>query len=155
MHAFLAYFDTFFTPSGASHDGPVSLERFDETLKIDGRPGDKNDVSFTTGPKGVPTHWKQTLFILNKPIDVTTGAYLSLPLLLGECQVLTLLIFDRRPPLPRLPCSDSTIQGTFNLKKSKTNSRELDVEIHWRIVKDGESAEGDDVSVSVQVFKVR
>lgn len=98
MHAFLAYFDTFFTPSGASHDGPVSLERFDETLKIDGRPGDKNDVSFTTGPKGVPTHWKQTLFILNKPIDVTTGAYLSLPLLLGECQVLTLLIFDRRPP---------------------------------------------------------
>jgi hypothetical protein len=49
MHAFLAYFDTFFTPSGAAAEGPVSLERFDESLKIDGRPGAKNDVSFTTG----------------------------------------------------------------------------------------------------------
>lgn len=109
MHAFLAYFDTFFTPTGAPAEGPVSLERFDESLKIDGRPGDKNDVSFTTGvrvlpalldlkrlcallltvespfapgsfpaqPKGVPTHWKQTVFILKEPFEVTTGASAS------------------------------------------------------------------------------
>lgn len=49
MHAFLAYFDTFFTPSGEPAEGSVSLERFDESLKVDGRPGAKNDISFTTG----------------------------------------------------------------------------------------------------------
>lgn len=56
------------------------------------------------------------------------------------------------PPPP--PLADSTIEGTFSLKKSKTNSRELDVEIHWRVIKDG-VAPADAGEVRVQVFKVR
>lgn len=51
MHAFLGHFDTFFTPDGSavSDTEQVSLERFDETLKIAGREGEKNQISFTTG----------------------------------------------------------------------------------------------------------
>jgi hypothetical protein len=30
-------------------------------------------VCFTTGPAGVATHWKQTLFSLEKPINVISG----------------------------------------------------------------------------------
>jgi hypothetical protein len=30
-------------------------------------------VSFTTGPAGPATHWKQTVFSLEKPINVTSG----------------------------------------------------------------------------------
>jgi hypothetical protein len=56
--------------------------------------------------------------------------------------------------LPSGTPPDSTIEGTFSLKKSKTNSRELDVEIHWRVLRDGASA-ANEPEVRVQVFKVR
>lgn len=35
---------------------------------------DKDSItSFSTGPQSVPTHWKQTLFLLREPISVTEG----------------------------------------------------------------------------------
>lgn len=46
--AFAGYFDTFF-------DLPVE------------------NVSFTTGPHGEPTHWKQTVFYLKDPVPVKKG----------------------------------------------------------------------------------
>lgn len=32
-----------------------------------------NNVEFSTGPKATPTHWKQTVFYLKEPINVTKG----------------------------------------------------------------------------------
>ena len=34
-------------------------------------------VSFTTGPSGTPTHWKQTLFYLEEPLKVEEGQELK------------------------------------------------------------------------------
>ncbi|KAG6843104.1 hypothetical protein H0H93_002253, partial [Arthromyces matolae] len=31
-------------------------------------------TSFSTGPQSVPTHWKQTLFLLREPITVAEGS---------------------------------------------------------------------------------
>lgn len=40
-------------------------------------------TSFSTGPESVPTHWKQTLFLLKEPITVHEGACLGVcPLML-------------------------------------------------------------------------
>lgn len=33
-------------------------------------------ISFTTGPQGLATHWKQTLFVLKEPIVAKPGAYI-------------------------------------------------------------------------------
>ena len=54
-------------------------------------------MSFTTGPKGKETHWKQVSFLLDKPIEIKQG---------------------------------ESISGTFHCRKSSTNSRELDVQLH-------------------------
>lgn len=32
-----------------------------------------NAVEFSTGPKATPTHWKQTLFYLEKPVSLKAG----------------------------------------------------------------------------------
>ena len=121
MHAFLGHFDTFFTPDGASvaDDAQVDLTRHDESLKVEGKSGDKNEVSFTTGPEGVPTHWKQTLFLLKEPIEIVVG---------------------------------TKVEGVFHCHKSSTNSRELDVEIHYKVTHPGKENDGQTL---VQLFKVR
>lgn len=49
FQAFLSYFDIVFDCNG------------DET------------VYFSTGPEAVPTHWQQTVFFLEEPIDVKPG----------------------------------------------------------------------------------
>merc|ERR1719204_1833092 len=36
-------------------------------------PGLKNPVMFSTGPDSKPTHWKQTVFYLHKPLPVLSG----------------------------------------------------------------------------------
>jgi protein arginine N-methyltransferase 3 len=40
--------------------------------------GPQRMASFSTGPASVPTHWKQTVFLLREPIDVREGAPPSL-----------------------------------------------------------------------------
>ncbi|OMJ26299.1 Protein arginine N-methyltransferase 1 [Smittium culicis] len=55
IHAFLGYFDVDFTVNRSSQDA------------------DSNDVSFSTGPECTPTHWKQTMFLLDSPIDACYG----------------------------------------------------------------------------------
>jgi hypothetical protein len=47
-----------------------------------------------------------------------------------------------------------TIQGTFNCRKSKENSRELDVEIHYQVIGQGQEEKGDGMA-TVGVFRVR
>lgn len=36
-------------------------------------------VSFSTGPKSMPTHWKQSIFLLRTPVRVRKGALVSAP----------------------------------------------------------------------------
>lgn len=93
-------------------------------------------VSFSTGPQSIPTHWKQTLFLLREPIVAQEGAELS-----RMFEVLILMF-----------CAGTVVQGVFKCKKSDGNSRELDVEIHYS----ARHPEATDIpDVIVQTFKVR
>jgi len=35
--------------------------------------GKAREVSFTTGPRGKATHWKQVAFLLKEPVEVLAG----------------------------------------------------------------------------------
>lgn len=48
--------------------------------------------------------------------------------------------------------SGDTIEGVFHCRKSATNSRELDVEIHYKVKTKGQEAPDE---VEVQVYRVR
>lgn len=61
IYALVGWFDTWFTRDG--HDIPLN--------QVGGKPG--VDTFFTTGPHGEDTHWKQTIFVLDKPIAVVQG----------------------------------------------------------------------------------
>ncbi|KAG0370125.1 S-adenosyl-L-methionine-dependent methyltransferase [Gamsiella multidivaricata] len=66
--AFVGYFDTWFTRDG--RDVPLDVGISKEELKQHGMNG------FTTGPvstQSEETHWKQTMFVLEKPIDLKKG----------------------------------------------------------------------------------
>ena len=101
IQAFVSWFDTWFTPDGlpvppmGNRDmqggqtlqglPPVTTRCPEEKdiagLQLQGdaiveKASDTNTgrtVSFTTGPQGLETHWKQTLFVLKEPIDVEKG----------------------------------------------------------------------------------
>ncbi|CAL1713691.1 unnamed protein product [Somion occarium] len=139
IHAFVLYFDTFFTASGEPipEDSQVHFVKegdpiLAEVWQVGGKPHisrrmssggplkkpKPKTTSFSTGPLSVPTHWKQTLFLLRDPIIVHEG---------------------------------TIVQGTFICKKSDDNSRELDVEIHYTVKYEGEEPS----EAIVQVFKVR
>ncbi|KAJ7776814.1 S-adenosyl-L-methionine-dependent methyltransferase [Mycena maculata] len=138
VSAFILYFDTFFTAHGRPvpdetevkviRDGDAVLA---EVWPVGGRPAPMRRVSsgpnpeaqkitsFSTGPQSIPTHWKQTLFLLRESIVVEEG---------------------------------SIVSGHFHCVKSQTNSRELDVEIHYAV--QGTETDGAGVTV-VQMYKVR
>ena len=91
----MLYFDTFFTSTGeAVPEGTdVHIVRegdpvLAEVWQIGGKPhlsrrmssGDglkpkPKITSFSTGPQSVPTHWKQTLFMLRDPLVVDEGEH--------------------------------------------------------------------------------
>ena len=154
VNAFILYFDTFFTTTGhpvppdadakVIKEGDVVLA---EVWPVGGKPApkrrqshgfDKNAVtSFTTGPQSMPTHWKQTLFLLREPISVAEGWYYML--------VIGIYQFN-------LDFTGSIVNGTFYCRKSEVNSRELDVEIHYSVKQDGEAPASNAI---VQMYKVR
>ncbi|KZT63364.1 S-adenosyl-L-methionine-dependent methyltransferase [Daedalea quercina L-15889] len=96
-HALALYFDAFFTADGApvSPDTHVHVVRegdpvLAEVWPLGGRPhtgrrmssgqglkegesAKRKMTSFSTGPESVPTHWKQTIFLLREPITVCEG----------------------------------------------------------------------------------
>ncbi|KAJ9106082.1 hypothetical protein QFC21_001221 [Naganishia friedmannii] len=126
IRAFITWFDTFF-----SHDSSVfgqapssqdcSTEFFSDDAyerSIESVNSDKADVSFTTGPRGKPTHWKQVVFMLKQPVSLEQG---------------------------------QRIKGTFNCVKGHDNQREVDVEIHWKVINDKEQ---DITPMSYDVFRV-
>lgn len=66
--AFVGYFDTWFTRDG--HNVPLDVGITKNELKKHGLNG------FTTGPvptKEEETHWKQTMFVLQRPIELKKG----------------------------------------------------------------------------------
>ncbi|KAG0217709.1 hypothetical protein BGX33_009850 [Mortierella sp. NVP41] len=68
VSAFVGYFDTWFTRDGA--DVPLDVGISKEELK-------KHKLNgFTTGPvytRSEETHWKQTMFVLERPIELKKG----------------------------------------------------------------------------------
>ncbi|KAJ7868782.1 protein arginine N-methyltransferase [Mycena olivaceomarginata] len=140
VNSFILYFDTFFSPDGrpVPEGTEVKVIResdpvLAEVWPVGGRaapqrrassssgkqPEAPKITSFSTGPQSIPTHWKQTLFLLREPIVVDEG---------------------------------SIVTGHFHCVKSKTNSRELDVEIHYAVQTGADQVAG--VTV-VQMYKVR
>ncbi|KAF8595869.1 S-adenosyl-L-methionine-dependent methyltransferase [Ceratobasidium sp. AG-I] len=132
-HALLLYFDTWFTTDGTDvpQDAEVTIAKGEgdvvtaDVLQITPRPDlvarrkssmgpmrkmsideshgpvkEGKEVSFSTGPGSMPTHWKQTLFLFRTPLDVKEG---------------------------------SCVSGRLHIRKSDTNSRELDAEIHYKV----------------------
>ncbi|CAE6434378.1 unnamed protein product [Rhizoctonia solani] len=131
-HALLLYFDTWFTTDGADvpPDAEPTIAKGEgdvvttDVLQIKARPDlvarrkssmgplrkksmtgqefikDGKEVSFSTGPASMPTHWKQTLFLFRNPVDLKEGTCVS---------------------------------GRLHIRKSETNSRELDAEIHFKV----------------------
>ncbi|GAA93513.1 uncharacterized protein L969DRAFT_95836 [Mixia osmundae IAM 14324] len=69
LHGLLGWFDTIFTLDGRLEEG-LSLPLAAEARR-------KGETGFSTGPRAVDTHWKQTLFVLDKPIDVQAGTVLE------------------------------------------------------------------------------
>ena len=60
MHGFVVWFDILF-------DGTMAgVQVSTQNPKVE-------SVQFTTSPYGIPTHWKQTLFILKEGLDVKVG----------------------------------------------------------------------------------
>lgn len=79
VRAFLTHFDTFFSPIAgeAGHVPPsqnVHIHEFaDDLTEKTVEPvnnAEANLVSFTTGPRGQPTHWKQVSFLLREPFEL-------------------------------------------------------------------------------------
>lgn len=90
--AFVLYFDVYFNPSGQEvpegtkvqviREGEVVVAEF---WPVGGKAAPKRRqsmgkeisgiTSFSTGPQSVPTHWKQTLFMLREPFWVTEGNF--------------------------------------------------------------------------------
>ncbi|WVQ96014.1 hypothetical protein IAU59_003114 [Kwoniella sp. CBS 9459] len=138
VRAFLTHFDTFFSPhSGAERShvqpsedveilsfGDDEYERPVQPLPPTSKSNEESgvQVSFTTGPRGKHTHWKQVVFLLREPIELSKG---------------------------------QQIEGKFFCRKSEDNSRELDVEIHFRIVGGSKGGDAQDETYTVQAYKVR
>jgi protein arginine N-methyltransferase 3 len=76
IRAFLTHFDTFFSADPTSQTGPddkvdLTAHDFDEyarPVKPFERP-----ISFTTGPRGRETHWRQVVFLLRDEILLHPG----------------------------------------------------------------------------------
>lgn len=120
---------------------PVGVKR-SKSFKEKEREKEKGStqVSFTTGPQSLCTHWKQTVFLLRKPFKTIEGSLFVSPVE----QLWSLIIIHLT--------AGTTVTGTFHLKKSETNSRELDVEIHYAVSHTGL---GPTSGTTVLMYKVR
>jgi type I protein arginine methyltransferase len=159
VHAFLLYFDTFFTSTGDAVPSYVSAHAIKEgdavlaeMWPVGGRSGPQRRQSiaeglksermdsFSTGPASVPTHWKQTIFLLREPVVVVEG-----PLIVRQSLfVLTTGRFN----------AGTIVSGSFHCRKSESNPRELAVEIHYS-VRDPGMEDRSSEDLVVQMFNIR
>jgi type I protein arginine methyltransferase len=102
VSALILYFDTFFTTTGKPilpntqvkvvKEGDVTLAEIwpvggkaaPQRRASQGRESIGKVTSFSTGPQSIPTHWKQTLFLLKEPIMVDEGGLHSVVTDLGD-----------------------------------------------------------------------
>ena len=98
IRTFVLYFDTFFSPLGmpvslstkvqlANEGSPMVAEVWPLGGKFQPKrrasqggiktPGEERITSFSTGPESVPTHWKQTIFLLHEPIRAHEGTIVT------------------------------------------------------------------------------
>lgn len=154
VNSFILYFDTFFTVTGlpvppstevrSIKEGdvilaevwPVGGKAAPQRRQSMGKPKEKI-TSFSTGPQSTPTHWKQTLFMLREPIVVSDGSFFFLSM---------------RDVLLTLKILGAVVNGTFYCRKSETNKRELEVEIHYYVKQDADAPASE---IIVQLYKVR
>lgn len=90
INSFVLYFDTFFTVSGNPVPPETQVRNVKEGEAIlaelwpvggksapqrrQSQSGKKDSItSFSTGPQSSPTHWKQTVFMLEHPFFVSEG----------------------------------------------------------------------------------
>jgi protein arginine N-methyltransferase 3 len=73
IRAFLTHFDTFFSRDGKPTDREVDIAQFKEDEYERSVEPVESDISFTTGPRGQATHWKQVAFLIPTPISVQKG----------------------------------------------------------------------------------
>lgn len=141
----MTWFDTFFSPgpgeaSQIPLDGEVQLTRFAEDdyerPVVPSTTEGGCAVSFTTGPRGRNTHWKQVTFLLRNELVLQSGQSIVISHERGWAD----FVGER-------------IEGRFYCRKSAENSRELNVEVHFAKV----GAEGVDegTTFTVQTYKVR
>jgi protein arginine N-methyltransferase 3 len=132
----LLYFDTFFTSSG--HPIPPStqvniVKETDVTLAelwpVGGKPAQKRRQSMGKEKERITS-------FSTGPMSTPTHWKQTL--------------FMLREPFT--VSEGSIVNGIFFCKKSRTNARELDVEIHYTVQENAESQPGDTI---VQIFKVR
>lgn len=73
IRAFLTHFDTFFSRDGRPTSRPVDISHYeDDEFEKTVEPTDA-EVSFTTGPRGQSTHWKQVGFLIPEAIVAQKG----------------------------------------------------------------------------------
>jgi hypothetical protein len=73
IRAFLTHFDTFFSRDGKPTDREVDIVKFENDEFERSVSPVEQEISFTTGPRGQATHWKQVAFLIHKPIKVQQG----------------------------------------------------------------------------------
>ena len=134
--AFLLYFDTFFTSSGRPIPPSTQVDIVKETgvtlaelWPVGGKPAQQRRQSIGREKERIKSF--------------STGP-LSTPTHWKQT------LFMLREPF--MASEGSVINGFFYCKKSRTNTRELDIEIHYSIQENAESQPGDTI---VQIFRVR
>jgi len=142
IHAFLLYFDTYFQPDGSD----VPTDSVPTLHEPEGNfiPGDILPVGQLKRGKSLKE--KQREYEKEKsstPVSFSTGPQ-------SLCTHWKQTVFLLRNPFKAI--EGTTVTGSFHLKKSETNSRELDVEIHYAVSHTGL---GPTSGTTVLMYKVR
>ncbi|KAI8986156.1 S-adenosyl-L-methionine-dependent methyltransferase [Trametes punicea] len=142
IHAFVLYFDVFFT-----HTGEPVPEGMDAYIVRDGDP-----ILAEVWPLGGRPHQPRRMSTGDPLKDKGRPKVTSFST--GPASVPThwkQTVFFLREPIA--VGEGTVVEGVFKLRKSKDNSRELDVEIHYRTKEPEEESAPSEVTV--QFYKVR
>ncbi|KAI5789736.1 S-adenosyl-L-methionine-dependent methyltransferase [Peziza echinospora] len=110
LDGFVIYFDTFFLPSAAPYNpARISAASRAETWQYHDAQTGGTGIAFTTGPYRKITHWQQGVLLVNE-----------------------------KNTLEREIAEGDKVVGTVEYRKRKENSRELEIEMSWEVVREGD-----------------
>ncbi|KAH7096731.1 S-adenosyl-L-methionine-dependent methyltransferase [Auriculariales sp. MPI-PUGE-AT-0066] len=152
VRAFVLYFDCFFatdretTPPGA----PVTFVSQDEAQTAEVWPIGLSRAKSTDVPRPGPMRRKSSVDPKGKPVSFSTG-----PQSVATHWKQTIFLLQE----PIIVKPGTVVEGSFFCRKSSTNSRELDVEIHYTsrdvdLTKPQEKQESATEKI-IQMFKIR